>query len=139
MKGSDRRPFILILDWILVYAFGTMWMNLSPYPNLWRAEKLKSQSILKIIRKIFSQFIWHILYVTNSRKSVWKYSIFNNFWVVFTYYFIWCFLIQFLRVFIRYFLSVRKFAKKFSAWSFRNCLLGLEVFINSFSQIWWCP
>ena len=24
VKGLDRRPFILILDWILVYAFSTM-------------------------------------------------------------------------------------------------------------------
>ena len=69
VKGSDRRPFISILDWIMVYASSTMWMNLSPYPNLWKAEtmwmnffpypnlwkaeKLKSQSTLKILGKIF--------------------------------------------------------------------------------------
>ena len=71
VKGSDRRPFILILDWILVYTSLTMWMNLSPYPNLCKAEKLKSQSTLKgYYRKIFIPFIWHINYVTNSRKVV---------------------------------------------------------------------
>ena len=43
VKGSDRRPFILTLDWILMYSSSTTWMNLSPYPNLWKAEKLKSQ------------------------------------------------------------------------------------------------
>ena len=29
IKGSDRRPFILIIDSILVYATLMMWMNLS--------------------------------------------------------------------------------------------------------------
>ena len=53
LKGSDKRPFILILHWILVYASSTMWMNLSPYLNLWKAEKLKSQWILNILQKDF--------------------------------------------------------------------------------------
>ena len=53
VKGSDKRPFILILHWILVYASSTMWMNLSPYLNLWKAEKLKSQWILNILQKDF--------------------------------------------------------------------------------------
>ena len=70
VKGSDSRPFILILDWILVYVSSTMGMNSSPYSNLWKAEKLKSQSNLKIFRKIIIQFICHMLYVTNSRKCV---------------------------------------------------------------------
>ena len=30
VKRSDRRPFILVLDWILVYTTSVMWMNLSP-------------------------------------------------------------------------------------------------------------
>ena len=55
VKGSDRRPFIIILDWILVYTSLTMWwMNLSPYPNLRKAEKLKSQPTLRILQKDFS-------------------------------------------------------------------------------------
>ena len=53
VKGSDKRPFILILDWILVYTSLTMWMGLSPYPNLPKAEKLKYQSTLKILQKDF--------------------------------------------------------------------------------------
>ena len=53
VKGSERRPFTLILDWILVIPL-TMWMNLSPYPNLSKAEQLK----LRILRgKTFIQFI----------------------------------------------------------------------------------
>ena len=43
VKGSGTMPFILILDWILAYKSSTMWMNLSPYPNLWKGENLKSQ------------------------------------------------------------------------------------------------
>ena len=62
VKGSDRRPFILILDWILVYTSLTMWMNLSPYPNLCKAEKLKSQSTLRILQKDFySVYLIHQL------------------------------------------------------------------------------
>ena len=62
VKGSDRRPFILILDWILVYTSLTMWMNLSPYPNLYKAEKLKSQSTLRILQKYFySVYLKHQL------------------------------------------------------------------------------
>ena len=53
VKGSDKRPFILVLHWILVYASSTMLMNLSPYLNLWKAEKLKSQWILNILQKDF--------------------------------------------------------------------------------------
>ena len=63
VKGSDRRPFILILDWILVYTSLTIWwMDLSPYPNLRKAEKLKSQSTLRILQKDFySVYLTHQL------------------------------------------------------------------------------
>ena len=44
-KGSDRRPLILILDSILVYATLIMWINLSPYRNLY---KVNSKDITKI-------------------------------------------------------------------------------------------
>ena len=60
VKGSDRRPFVLILDWILVYTSLTIWMKLSSYPNLCKAEKLKSQSTLTILQKIFySVYLTH--------------------------------------------------------------------------------
>ena len=52
-KELDKTPFILILDWILVYTSLTMWMDLSPYPNLRKAEKLKYQSTLKVLQKDF--------------------------------------------------------------------------------------
>ena len=42
VEGSDRRPFILILDVILLYATLSMSMNLPPYPNLCKSEKIKS-------------------------------------------------------------------------------------------------
>ena len=59
-KGSDRRPFILILVSILVYATENMRMNLSPYPNLCKAEKIKST--LRILQKDFySAYLIHQL------------------------------------------------------------------------------
>ena len=59
-KGADRRPSFLILDWILVYATLIMWMNLSPYPNLSKAEKIKST--LRILQKDFySVYLTHQL------------------------------------------------------------------------------
>ena len=61
VKGSDRRPFILILDSILVYATLIMRMNLSPYPNLRKAEKIKST--LRILQEDFySVYLTHQLY-----------------------------------------------------------------------------
>ena len=64
VKGSDRRPFVLILDWILVHTSLTMWMNLSSYPNLYNnTEKLKSQSTLRILQKDFySVYLTHQLW-----------------------------------------------------------------------------
>ena len=50
----DRRPFILILDSMLVYATSMMRMNLSPYPNLCKAKKIKST--LSTERFLFSLF-----------------------------------------------------------------------------------
>ena len=44
--GSDRRPFILILDWMSLYATLIMQVNLTPYPNFWKSEEIKSQSAL---------------------------------------------------------------------------------------------
>ena len=45
VKGSYKRPFILILDSILVYATLIMRMDLSPHPNLCKAEKINSKDI----------------------------------------------------------------------------------------------
>ena len=61
VKGSDWRPFILILDWILVYtSLTTWWMDLSPYPNLCKAEKLESQWTLRNLQKDFySVYLTH--------------------------------------------------------------------------------
>ena len=60
IKGSDRRPFILILDSILVYATLIMWMNLPPYPSLRKAEKIKST--LRILHEDFySVYLIHQL------------------------------------------------------------------------------
>ena len=39
VKGSDRRPFILILDWMLVYATSIVRMNFFPYPAFCKTEK----------------------------------------------------------------------------------------------------
>ena len=60
IKGSDRRPFILILDSIWVYATLIMRMNLSPYPNLRKAEKIIST--LRILqRDFYSVYLTHQL------------------------------------------------------------------------------
>ena len=58
VKGSDRRLFILILDSILMYATLIVRMDLSPYLNLCKAEKIKQ--LQGYYRKIFIQFIWHM-------------------------------------------------------------------------------
>ena len=58
VKGSNRRPFILILDSMFVYATLIMCINLSPYPNLCKAEKIKST--LRILQKDFySVYLTH--------------------------------------------------------------------------------
>ena len=60
VKGSNTRPFILILDSILVYAT-CVWMNLSPYPNFCKAKKIKSNT--RILQKHFySVYLTHQLW-----------------------------------------------------------------------------
>ena len=52
VNGSDRRPFILILHWLLVHATLIMFINLSPYANFCKPEKITPQSNLsKILMK----------------------------------------------------------------------------------------
>ena len=67
VKGLDRRPFILILDWILVYATLIIQINFSPYPNFCKTEKTKSQptltKTLKILQRDFcSVYLTHQLH-----------------------------------------------------------------------------
>ena len=60
VNGSHRRPLTLILDSILVYATLIVWMNVSPYPNLRKAEKIKSTP--RILQKDFySVYLTHQL------------------------------------------------------------------------------
>ena len=49
-------------------------MNLSPYPNLRKAEKIKLTLRISVYlyKKIFIRFILLISYVTNNRKSVYS-------------------------------------------------------------------
>ena len=61
VKGSDRRPFILILDSILVYASQNMWMNLSPYPNLCKAQKITSAPTI-LQKDFYSVYVTHQLW-----------------------------------------------------------------------------
>ena len=48
VKGSDRTPFILILDWMLVYATLIIQMNFSPYPSFCKTGKTNYQSTLPL-------------------------------------------------------------------------------------------
>ena len=56
-KGLDSRPFILLLYLILAYANLIMWMNLAPYPNLSKAEKIKST----LKKDFYSVYLTHQL------------------------------------------------------------------------------
>ena len=67
VKGLDRRPFILILDSILVYATLHIRMNFSPYPNFCKTEKTKSQFTLPkaltiLQRGFYSVYLTHQLH-----------------------------------------------------------------------------
>ena len=65
-KGSDRRPFFLILDWMLVYPTLIVRMNFSPYPTFCKTEKAKSPSTppkaLRILQRGF-----YSVYLTHQR------------------------------------------------------------------------
>ena len=60
VKGSDRRPFILILDWMLVNTTLIMRMNLTPYPNICKSEEIKSQSTLPKTLRILQRGFYSI-------------------------------------------------------------------------------
>ena len=60
VKGSDRRPFILIFDWMLVNATLIMRMNLTPYPNICKSEEIKSQSTLPKTLRILQRGFYSI-------------------------------------------------------------------------------
>ena len=55
VKGSDRRPFILILDWMLVYATLIIQMNFARNPSFCKTEKTKSQSTLPMTLTILQK------------------------------------------------------------------------------------
>ena len=68
VKGSDRRPYILILDWILVYATLIVRMNFSLYPTFCKTEKAKSQSTLpKALRILQTGF--YSVYLSHQRQD----------------------------------------------------------------------
>ena len=67
VKESDRRPFILILDSILVYATLRIRMKFSPYPNFCKTEKTKFQFTLPkaltiLQRGFYSVYLTHQLH-----------------------------------------------------------------------------
>ena len=56
VKGSNRRPFISILDWTLVYATLIVRMNFSPYPTFCKTENAKFQSTLPKALRILGYY-----------------------------------------------------------------------------------
>ena len=74
--GSNRRPFILILDWMLVNATFIIWMNLSPYLNFCKAEKTISFTTgydSSILSRIVERVCQIVLF-------------FDSSWLVFSFY-----------------------------------------------------
>ena len=69
VKGSDRRPFILILDWMSVYATLIMRMNLTPYPIFCKSEEIKSQSTLPKTLRILQRGFYsvYLIYQLNHK------------------------------------------------------------------------
>ena len=71
VKGLDKRLFILFLDLILVYHVNQLWscewvcLHIRAY-----AKQKRQNQLYGYYRKILLQFIWHINFVTNSRKGV---------------------------------------------------------------------
>ena len=68
VNGSDRRQFILILDWLLVHATLIMFINFSPCANFCKPEKITSQSNLsKVLRKskYITQKVVYSVYLTH--------------------------------------------------------------------------
>ena len=64
VKGTDRRPFVLILDWMSVYPTLIIQINFSPYPNFCKTEKTKSQSTLTKTLKILQRG-FYLVYLTH--------------------------------------------------------------------------
>ena len=80
---SDRRPFIFILDWILVYSTLIIQMNFSPYPNSCKSEKTKSQSSLPKTDDIIERFLFRLFDASATsqiRESVFHSFILNSSW-----------------------------------------------------------
>ena len=74
--GSNRRPFILILDWMLVNATFIIWMNLSPYWNFCKAEKT-IKSTTGYYSAILSRIVERVCQIV---------LLFDSSWLVFSFY-----------------------------------------------------
>ena len=75
VKGSDRRPFILILDWMLVYATSIAWMNFSPYPAFCKTDSNLVFAITDIVIWLFKFSVKYIMYFTVFYKSFWQWCL----------------------------------------------------------------
>ena len=75
VKGSDRRPFILILDWMLVYATSIVWMNFSPYPAFCKTDSNLVFAITDIAIWLFKFSVKYIMYFTVFYKSFWQWCL----------------------------------------------------------------
>ena len=76
VKGSNRRTFILILDWMLVNATFIIWMNLSPYSNFCKAGKTINSTTgydSSILSRIVERVCQTVLF-------------FDSSWLVFSFY-----------------------------------------------------
>ena len=59
VEGSDRKPFILILDWTLVYTCKWICLHIQNYA---KEKSRKSQSTLRILqKKFYSVYLTHQL------------------------------------------------------------------------------
>ena len=70
VEGSDRRPFILILDWMLVYATLIVRMNFSPYPAFCKTEKAKAQSTRPKASSIFQRFLFSLFDTSTTSQII---------------------------------------------------------------------
>ena len=76
VNRSNRRTFILILDWMLVNATFIIWMNLSPYSNFCKAEKTINSTTgydSSILSRIVERVCQIVLF-------------FDSSWLVFSFY-----------------------------------------------------
>ena len=74
VKRSDRRPFILILDWMLVYAtliVQIIFFHIQTFAKQKRQNPDQLyQGLWGYYREVLIQFTWNINYITDNRKCV---------------------------------------------------------------------